>query len=119
MGTLMGCRVMIAEDEALLGLDIKAMLEREGCDVFGPFAKLRDATSALNFRRPDAAVLDINLAGELVFPLADALTRKGVPFLFVTGYSRSWLPPEYRNRTIVAKPFPTPAIVEAIGRLVR
>ena len=119
MSTLTGRRVLIAEDELLVGLDIKATLQRVGCDVFGPFAKLRDAATALTLQRPDAAVLDINLAGEKVFPLADALARKGVPFLFVTAYSNTWIPHEYRNRTIVAKPFFTPVIIGAIGGLLR
>jgi len=97
-------KVLVVEDESLVALDIENMLEEMGCRVVASVPRLvkaLDLAARLDF---DLAVLDINLAGEVVYPLAFRLAERGIPFLFSTGYSTSTLPPELRDRPILKKP---------------
>jgi two-component SAPR family response regulator len=97
-------KVLVVEDESLVALDIENMLEEMGCKVVASVPRLvkaLDLASRLDF---DLAVLDINLAGEVVYPLAFRLAERGIPFLFSTGYSTATLPPELSDRPIVKKP---------------
>jgi CheY-like chemotaxis protein len=102
---LKGLRVLVVEDEALVALQLEDMLSDLGCAVIGPAARVHQALDLLNGQRVDAAVLDLNVAGELVYPVADALTRRGVPFIFATGYGASGLTEPYRSRPVLQKPF--------------
>ena len=77
------CNVMLVEDEALLALDLSLTLEDEGATVIGPFATVDSALSACD--AVDLAVLDVDLCGAKVFPVADRLQAVGKPFLFHTG----------------------------------
>src|SRR5262245_55353412 len=80
-------KVLVVEDEFLVAMDIESMLEELGCQVVASVPRLRkalDVASSLDF---DLAVLDINLAGEVVYPLAFRLNERGTPFMFTTGYS--------------------------------
>ena len=97
-------RVLVVEDESIVALDIENMLEEMGCQVVASVPRLvraLDVASSLDF---DLAVLDINLAGEVVYPLAFRLAARGIPFVFSTGYSTSTLPPELSDRPILKKP---------------
>lgn len=116
-GTSSGCRtltnvmpdarplkVLVVEDESLVALDIENMLEEMGCKVVASVPRLvraLDLASHLDF---DLAVLDINLAGEVVYPLAFRLAARGIPFVFSTGYSTASVPPELSDRPILKKP---------------
>jgi DNA-binding response OmpR family regulator len=73
--------------------------------IVGPIPRLQPALKAAREEPLDAAVLDVNLAGERVDPVADALAERGVPFLFMTGYGRNMLPAEHADRPALAKPF--------------
>ncbi len=97
-------KVLVVEDESLVALDIENMLEEMGCKVVASVPRLvraLDVASRLDF---DLAVLDINLAGEVVYPLAFRLAERGIPFLFSTGYSTADLPDQLRDRPILRKP---------------
>jgi CheY-like chemotaxis protein len=97
-------KVLVVEDESLVALDIENMLEEMGCKVVASVPRLLralDLAARLDF---DLAVLDINLAGEVVYPLAFRLAERRIPFLFSTGYSTADLPPELRDRPVVRKP---------------
>ena len=97
-------KVLVVEDESLVALDIENMLEEMGCKVVASVPRLvraLDLASRLDF---DLAVLDINLAGEVVYPLAFRLAARGIPFVFSTGYSTASLPPELSDRPILKKP---------------
>ena len=97
-------KVLVVEDESLVALDIENMLEEMGCKVVASVPRLvraLDLASRLDF---DVAVLDINLAGEVVYPLAFRLAARGIPFVFSTGYSTASLPPELSDRPILKKP---------------
>jgi DNA-binding response OmpR family regulator len=80
----------------------------------GPISRVREALEAVGHDDYDAAVLDVNLAGERINPVADALSEWNVPFIFVTGYGANALPGEYAERPHVCKPF---RMVELIGAL--
>ena len=100
-----GVRVLVVEDEYLVAVLIQEILETAGCVVSGPIPRLPEALDAVDHDDYDAAVLDVNLAGERIDPVADALCERNVPFVFVTGYGASALPGEYCERPRVRKPF--------------
>jgi DNA-binding response OmpR family regulator len=102
---LAGCRVLVVEDEFLVALALGDDLRDIGCIVLGPYHDLKSARGGLDGAAFDLAVLDVNLNGVEVFPLADELERRRVPFLFLTGYGALNLPERYRRRTRVAKPY--------------
>jgi len=76
-----------------------------GCDVVGPVARVADGVKLASSERLDGAILDINIAGTEVFPVASELARGGVPFIFVSGYDSQNLPEAWRGRPILKKPF--------------
>lgn len=83
---LSGLQVLIVEDELLIAIELENLLQELGCMVLDPAPTLRHALRVLADERPDAAVLDVNLRGERVIPVAEALREQGVPFVLVTGY---------------------------------
>jgi two-component SAPR family response regulator len=97
-------KVLVVEDESLVALDIENMLEEMGCTVVASVPRLVKALDLAARLDLDLAVLDINLAGEVVYPLAFRLAERGIPFLFSTGYSTADLPLELRDRPILRKP---------------
>jgi CheY-like chemotaxis protein len=81
--------ILVAEDDYFLAQELKVELERLGEEVLGPVPSVTDALALLaSDPPPDTAVLDLNLGGEMVFPLADALESRAIPFVFVTGYEQ-------------------------------
>jgi PAS domain S-box-containing protein len=112
-----GRRVLVVEDEPLLALDVAASLAEAGIVVVGPAGTLAEAARLIETARLDAALVDANLHGEPVDEIAATLTRRGIPFAFVTGYGRDSLPPAFRGAPLVAKPFDGRDLVEAARRL--
>jgi CheY-like chemotaxis protein len=110
---LAGRRVLVVEDEPFFALRLETILGKLGCTVLGPAHRLADA---LTWTRQalDVALLDINLAGTPVFPVADALAASGVPFIFVTAYDRSALPAAYQGAALVTKPLSGPDLTRAL-----
>jgi CheY-like chemotaxis protein len=104
-GPLVGLRVLVAEDEALIAMLVEEMLVGLGCEVVAVAARVADAMRLVNEAQFDAAVLDVNLHGQTIFPVADALTARGVPIVFATGYGSAGLPEAYALRPTVQKPF--------------
>lgn len=102
--SLKGLRVLVVEDEFLVALEVEAALEEFGCSVVGPYAKLSKALDAARTTPVDGAVLDINLNGEMVYPLAELLTTQKVPFVFITGYTAADLPERFRPFRRLSKP---------------
>jgi DNA-binding response OmpR family regulator len=111
---LEGARVLVVEDEYLVADLIEKILESAGCIVMGPIPRVPEALDAVNDDDYDAAVLDVNLAGERINPVADALSERDVPFMFVTGYGVNALPREYAERPHIGKPF---RMAELLGML--
>jgi len=98
-------RILVVEDQMLIGMEIVAMLEDIGYRTVGPLGRLVTAMLAVRKEQFDAALLDIDLHGESVEPIAALLTDRGVPFAFVSGHARERLPPGLRDRPFVTKPF--------------
>lgn len=97
--------ILIVEDEVLVAMELRNGLAELGWEVLGPASTADEALGLLSReRRPDAAILDINLAGKLVFPLADLLRARGIPFVFCTGYESAGADDRYRDAPVVRKP---------------
>jgi DNA-binding response OmpR family regulator len=97
-------RILVVEDEFLLAASLAEDLHGLGYDVVGPFATLGAATVAVARESFAAAVLDVNLSGEMIYPLAEDLLRRSVPFLFLSGYGLAVIPLQLRGRPWLAKP---------------
>lgn len=105
-GFLDRCRVLVVEDEFYIADDMAAALTQLGAEVVGPAPSKETALAILSSESPiHAAVLDINLKGQAVFPVADALTARGVPFVFASGYGPAMLPNRFRAVPLFEKPF--------------
>ncbi|MGF1627658.1 MAG: response regulator [Alphaproteobacteria bacterium] len=102
----MGKRLLVVEDEYLVATDLACALEAMGVMVVGPAGTVEDALDLVESDggRLDGAVLDINLRGERVYPVADALTARGVPFVFATGYDMATVPETYAQVPRCEKP---------------
>src|SRR3712207_3676635 len=98
-------RVLVVEDEAPVALDLERTLQATGCVVIGPVAWLERAVLDASLEAIDVALLDVNLAGSLVFPVADALVARNIPFVFLTGYDSTILPERFRQRPFCQKPY--------------
>jgi CheY-like chemotaxis protein len=110
--------VLVVEDEYFVADDITRALHQLGADVIGPFASRDEALAFFSSEdRIDIAVLDINLRGEPIFPLAEALRESGVPFVFATGYAEASLPASYRDVPRWEKPFDPKALAAALPSL--
>jgi PAS domain S-box-containing protein len=115
---LRGKRFLIVEDEPLIALEIVAGLESAGVDVEGPVGSVEDALRAIEDAPFDGALLDANLRGEPAGDIAAALTRRNIPFAFVTGYGRQALPEGFGQSTILTKPFTQEQLLQTAARLV-
>jgi len=102
---------------ALLGEAIGNCVEQAGYEVAGLAHSVDAALATLGCQTVDAALLDINLQGELVYPVAHALAERGVPFVFVTAHSRSDIPEAYRQRPMVPKPYYDAALRAALASM--
>ncbi|AMZ70966.1 MULTISPECIES: response regulator [Pseudomonas] len=105
MTPFVGVRVLVVEDEGAVALLIEDMLEEFGCEVVASVARLAAARDMAGSVQVDLAILDVNLAGERVFPVAEILRGRHIPFLFSTGYGASGLPAEYAGCPVLHKPF--------------
>ncbi len=109
-------KVLVVEDESLIAMQIESVLRAAGHDVVGPVGRLDRAVSCALDGRLDAAVLDVNLGGERIFPAADVLAARGVPFVFLTGYGREALPDRFRDRPAARKPYSARVLLMLLSR---
>jgi CheY-like chemotaxis protein len=100
-----GVRVLVVEDEFAILLLLEDMLAELGCQIVGTATRLSDALTLAGKAECDAAVLDVNINGENVGPVAEALDARGIPMVFSTGYGRSGLEPRWRERPVLQKPY--------------
>jgi DNA-binding response OmpR family regulator len=114
---LEGIRVLVVEDEFPVATLIDDMLESAGCIVSGPIPRVPEALEAVERGTYDAAILDINLAGVRIDPVADALCKHDVPFVFVSGYATGALPAAYAERPRICKPFKMTELLGALSNL--
>lgn len=115
---LNGQTILLVEDEALIAMEIEMILEAFGAIVHGPIPELSEALAAAASERLDAAVLDIDLGGEEVFPVAQVLQRRRVPFLFHTGHGlRHELEGDYPGAAVCKKPMPADRLARHLAAL--
>lgn len=113
---LTGARVFVVEDEALVALNLETMLEDLGCTVVATAMRTTQAIQHLdNGLTADVAILDVNLGGTLVFPVAERVAQAGIPILFATGYGRAGLPAEWQQTTVLQKPYSETEIARGIA----
>lgn|SRR5512138_1041577 len=114
-------RVLLVEDDFIVGYDMQAILEEQGATVIGPAASLVEARSLLAASSPTVAVLDVNLNGELVFPLVEDLRERRVPFVFATAYAddERLFPDSARSAPRLSKPVLPNALIAQIERMLR
>lgn len=111
-------RLLVVEDEYVPALYLSDVLEELGAEVLGPVATVNDALRLME-QAPeiDAAILDVGLGGEAVFPLADALLARHVPFAFASGYDPDLMPPRFRDVALCQKPIDEQAVRAMLARL--
>ncbi len=111
-----GLCVMVVEDESLVLFNLEDMLAEMGCTIVGPAMRLEEAQAlARSTMEADVALLDVNLGGQQVFPVAEILAGRGIPFVFATGYGREGLPEEWRGRPVLPKPYTEQELASALA----
>lgn len=111
--------ILIVEDEFLIADEVGWMLEQAGAYVLGPVGTVTAALALLTVAvRLDGAMLDINLHEEVVYPLADSLEARGVPYLFLTGYSGDAIPDRYHHVPRCEKPLAWVDLIETMAHLI-
>jgi CheY-like chemotaxis protein len=112
---LAGRTVLLVEDEYFAMKRLRRAFEVAGATVLGPAANVPDALTLVHEGRAiDAAVLDVNLHGEVVFPVADALAERGVPFVFATGYDPDMIPARHAGAPLLRKPVDPAAVARVL-----
>ncbi len=100
-----GLRVLVVEDEMLVSMLVEDMLMEFGCDIVGPAPDLDQAMALADTAELDAAILDVNVGGRQIFPVADRLKDRGIPFAFASGYGEAGLIEAHRGTPVLQKPF--------------
>jgi len=102
---LQGTKVFVVEDEAAISMLLEDILLDFGCEVVGPAARLTTALEMAENESFDVAILDVNVAGEPIYPVAEAIAKRGLPLVFSTGYGGAGIREPFRDRPVVQKPF--------------
>jgi CheY-like chemotaxis protein len=109
--------VLIVEDDVVLATDLAVMLTAAGCKAVVPTTSVPAALSTIVHYVVDAAILDVNVQNEWVFPVAHALERAGIPFVFLTAYSLDSIPAEHRGKAFIQKPHVPQDLLENVVRV--
>ncbi|MCE4223856.1 response regulator [Methylobacterium sp. C25] len=102
---LKGARVLVVEDEAAISMLLEDMLLDFGCEIVGPAARLATALDMAQRETFAVAILDVNVAGEPIYPVAEAIVERDLPLVFSTGYGGAGIREPFRDRPVVQKPF--------------
>jgi len=113
---LQGLRILVVEDMLLVAEVIEEELRDRGCRVVGPAARLEQGLALAASAELDGALLDVNLAGERCFPIADELTKRSIPYAFLTGYGESGIPSQYHLAPRLVKPFQPQVLIDLVAR---
>lgn len=116
---LRDARVLVVEDEFIVAALLEERLRSLGCDVVGPAATVAEALEMLAVEPVDVAVLDVNIAGEKVFPVADELEARGVPFIFATAYGAAGIADRHGQKSVLDKPYQERALEHALRAAVQ
>ncbi len=114
---LRGLRVLVVEDQAPIALQLEDLLAESECEIIGPASRIPQALRLVDNEEIDVAVLDLNIAGDLVYPVADALEAKGLPYFFATAYGLSGLDGPYRTKRVLQKPFSRRAFLKVLREI--
>ena len=115
-GLLQGKRVLVVEDEHLVGMETAESLQAAGCVIIGPVSTIDEAVNVARAESFDAAVLDINLNGELIWPAAHVVRARNIPFVFTTGYSGLLnVPKELKDSLWIEKPFNGEQLINSLA----
>ncbi len=110
-----GRYILVVEDEFMIAESLCFDLERHGAVVVGPAPSMAPALALITSANViDAAVVDINLGGQLAFPVAQALTGRRIPFVFTSGYDQQWLRTQFPNAPLCEKPFDLSALARTL-----
>jgi CheY-like chemotaxis protein len=116
-GELSGRRILIVEDSPVLAPFTADVLKELGCAVVGPAPNMAVAREMVDGGGFDAALMDIHIRGERVFPLCEALAAKGVPFVLTSGYADWTMPEKWDERPRLQKPYTIEQVEEALSAL--
>jgi two-component SAPR family response regulator len=119
MSELSGLRLLLVEDESHVAMLVEDMLADMGCHVVASVARVSEALKLIEAMDIDAAVLDVNVAGEKVFPVAEKLRELAIPFVFATGYGADGVREDLRIHPVVAKPFPQSQLEMALMKVIK
>lgn len=108
--------ILVAEDEMMIAMLLEDLMEHAGYRVL-MVSRLAKGLELAASETIDAAILDINLAGQSSFPMADALRRRSIPFIFASGYGGEGLPEAYRGVTVLQKPYDLSEIKTSLASL--
>jgi two-component SAPR family response regulator len=115
---LVGCRILVVEDEFLTAEELADFILKRGATLIGPFPTLNKGLMGWVESDPvHVALLDVKLRDQMVYSLADVLIAQGVEIIFITGYDRSLLPVRFAEREHIQKPFDIAALDDAFFRL--
>lgn len=110
-------RILVIEDDVLIAMDVEYMVGECGCVPVGPVSNVEAGLLAVRQNDLDGAVLDVNLGGERVWPVADLLHEHGVPFVIATGYSTMEVPERFKQCQVLHKPLTEVALFAALDAL--
>jgi CheY-like chemotaxis protein len=110
-------RVLVIEDDIFIAMDVEHMVAECGCAPVGPVSNVEAGITTVRENDLDGAVLDVNLGDERVWPVADLLKERGVPFILATGYSTAEVPDRFANYPILHKPLNERDLAAALDRL--
>ncbi|MDO9489780.1 MAG: response regulator [Sphingomonadaceae bacterium] len=113
---LAGCRVLVVEDEVLIGMVLEDILDMLGCTLAGMAATMDEANGLADSVTFDVAILDVNVGADPVFPLADAIMARGIPIIFATGSLPDSLPSRFAACPVLEKPYVFAGVEAAIAR---
>lgn len=118
-GPRQGLQVFIAEDESLIAMLLEDILDDLGFSIAASVPTLREALDQAAVVQADVAILDINLGGDPIFPVAEQLAARNIPFIFASGYGATTLPDEWRMRPTLPKPFTSEQVAQALQNAVK
>jgi CheY-like chemotaxis protein len=111
-------RILVAEDEYIIAYELSLELEDVEATVVGPVSNLHDAIAIVESGQSiDGAILDVNLGGQFIYPLADLLIERGIPFVFTTGYDASVIPDRFASVVRCQKPVEGKHVAQTIGAM--
>ena len=117
IGDVRGCRVLVVEDETLIAVMIEDILRAMECEIVGPTGKLETALQLVRDVAFDVAILDVTIRGGKVYPVAEQLLARGIPFVLASGYGDWALPPLLQDQRRLTKPFSAAALEEQVRLL--